>query len=145
MTFVYNHAKYMIGSGDIVIADADWRMLIVMSDTSAGSEVDVQSLTDFSNLDEADGTNYARQTLTGLVWIEDPSNNLSYLGANNPTWSALGVGSRQYVAIILFTHVSSDADATPVVYIDQTGFPFDGFGIDYKPTISTTAGILDLI
>jgi len=129
--FIYNEAKRAILAGEIDFnAPDDFRVALVMSNTTADTQDDTNLMNGFTTLDEYDGSGYARQALTGEVINEDVANNRAEFDANDVTFSSLGAGTRQAVGMILFKHVTNDTDSVPIAYIDTGGFPFDGNGGD---------------
>ena len=110
--FMYTHAKAGIMSGAIDLDTDDIRVLMVMSNTTADTEEDSEFLetnggTGFTTLDEADGANYVRKELANEAVTADEANDRGEFDADDVTWTALGVGTRQ---------------------IDSGGFPFWGNG-----------------
>jgi hypothetical protein len=131
MSFGYTPAKVRIASGqlDWREAGADIRVILAMSNTTADTEKNVAFVGDLSVLDEYDGENYARKVLAGQAVNEDDENFRAELDADDVTWLALGVGTRQAVGMIIYHHVGEDDNANPILfYIDSGGFPFDGNG-----------------
>jgi len=130
--FVYTKAKHLLLAGDIDFDEAgdDIRVLLVMSNTTADTEEDVDNIDAFTTLDEYDGANYVRKALANQVTAEDEANDRGEFDADNVTWTALGVGTRQCQALLVYHHVTNDADSPPIAFIDQGGFPFDGNGGD---------------
>lgn len=130
--FMYTTAKAKVMSGDIDLT-GDIRFLMVMSDTTCDSEEDKTFINQFTTLDECDGANYARVPLVGEAVAPDDPNDRGEFDANDlaPAWAALGVGTRQNVAIVVFLFVNDDTDSIPIYFIDTctgVGFPFDGNG-----------------
>lgn len=128
-SFVYTHAKYLLATGGIDLATADIRVMLVMTNTTADTEKDVEFVGDFTTLDEYDGANYARKALTEAV-NQDDANDRAEFDATDIQWAALGVGTRQAQAMVVFKHDTNDAGSTPIAYIDSGGFPFSGNGGD---------------
>jgi len=131
--FMYTHAKAGIMSGAIDLDTDDIRVLMVMSNTTADTEEDSEFLetnggTGFTTLDEADGANYVRKELANEAVTADEANDRGEFDADDVTWTALGVGTRQYTGIIVYKHVGADAVNIPIYWIDSGGFPFWGNG-----------------
>jgi hypothetical protein len=74
VSFVYHKALTAILNGNIDWDANDLRALLVMTNTTADTETDVQFISDFTTLDEMDGTNYVRKQLTEAV-NEDLAND----------------------------------------------------------------------
>lgn len=134
--FIYNEAKRALAEGEIDLGTGgnDIRVILVMTNTTADTEDDANTISGFTTLDEADGANYARKVLANEVVNEDAANNRAEFDADNITWSALGVGTRNYAGMIVYKHVTNDTDSIPLAYIDTGGFPFAGNGSDVTVT-----------
>lgn len=132
--FVFTEALEEFAKGSINHATADLRTLLVMTNTTAAVEgaggVDAEFLNDFTTFDEYNGANYARKTLASKTVTKDSTNNKGVFDADDVTWTALGVGTRDAQASILYKHVTNDADSPPLYYQDTGGFPFAGNGSD---------------
>lgn len=128
MSFAYNKGAFEIASGNVALATADMRVLLVMSNTTADTERSVNFLNGFTTLDEYDGANYARVDLASVALNRDDPNNRSEADADDAVFTNLGAGTRQAVGAIYYVHVTDDTDSFPIAYIDTGGFPFDGTG-----------------
>lgn len=127
--FVYNEAKRAILAGELDLdAPNDIRAILVMTNTTADTEDDVNTISGFTTLDEADGANYGRIALTSEAVNEDAANNRAEFDAADITWTALGAGTRPYAGIIIYKHVGADSSNLPICWIDSGGFPFSGNG-----------------
>ena len=131
---VYNYAKAKLLSGDIDLDADDIRVLLVMTNSTCDTEDDCDFIDQFTTLDEMDGANYVRKALAGEAVAVDLPNNRGEFDAENVTWTALGVGTRQVLGAVLYKHVTNDADSIPIAYIDSGGFPFDANGGDVTIT-----------
>jgi hypothetical protein len=129
-SFVYTPAKTALLNADIDFAADDIRVALVMTNTTADTEQDMQNIGDLTTLDEYDGANYVRKALASEAVNEDAANNRAEFDATDVTWTALGAGTRQAAGMILYKHVTNDADAVLIAYIDTGGFPFSGNGGD---------------
>lgn len=128
--FIYNEAKRAIAEAEIDFGSggSDIRALLVMTNTTADTETNVNTLSGFTTLDEMDGANYARIALSGEVVNEDSGNNRAEFDASDITWSNLGAGTRQVQAVIIYKHVGADSSNVPIAFIDTGGFPFSANG-----------------
>lgn len=128
--FVYNEAKNQLLRGGIDFTSADMRVLLVMTNTTADTEDDANTIGGFTTLDEYDGSGYSAggSALTGETVVEDAGNNRAYFDANDLTFTALGAGTRQCQAAILYKFITNTASSLPVGFIDTGGFPFTGNG-----------------
>ena len=128
--FIYNEAKRAIAEGEIDFGSGgtDIRALLVMTNTTADTETNVNTISGFTTLDEMNGANYARIALSSEVVNEDVANNRAEFDAADITWSALGAGTRQVQALIIYKHVGADSSNVPIAFIDTGGFPFTANG-----------------
>ena len=127
-SFVYTPAKTKLLNGSFNYATADMRIILVMTNTTADTDQDLEFVGSIGTLDEYDGANYARQALGGEAVNEDAANNRAEFDANDIQWAALGAGTRQAQGMILYRHVTNDADSPLIAWIDTGGFPFSGNG-----------------
>lgn len=102
----------------------DFRVLLVMSNTTADTEADVTTISGFATLDELDDTGYARQQLGGTEGVtKDNANNLSFYDADDVTFTYNGDGTRDTQAAVVLKHVTDDTDSVPLSFVDTGGFP----------------------
>lgn len=138
MSFVFTKAKEKFAKGEINLSSADMRMLIVMTNTTAHTSEDATTISGITTLDEFDGSGYARKTLAGEAVAIDNANDRAEFTFTAPVWTALGAGTRQAKAAILFLFVTNDSDSVPVAYIDTSpAFPFTATGVDVTLTPNT--------
>lgn len=130
MSHFFNNAKQQISSGNLDFSTDDIRVVLVMTDTTVDTEVDVTFLSAFTTLDEMDGANYARKPFANETLTKDAPNNRSEFDADDITYTALGAGTRQVSGALLYLHVTNDADSPAVAYIDDGGFPIIANGGD---------------
>lgn len=128
--FTYTHAKHLLLTGALNLATADMRVCLVMTNTTADTEKDVSTFAGFTTLDEYDGANYTTPgaALTGEAVTQDDANDRSEFDANDATFTALGVGTRQCQGAIVYAFVSNLNASIPIAWIDTGGFPFTGNG-----------------
>lgn len=146
--FVYNEIKRALANKEIDLDTDDIRLAIVMTNTTADTEDDKNDFSGFTTLDEYDGANYVNKALASLVINEDAANNRAEIDCADVVWTALGAGTRQAQALILYKAVSGGAGATaanriPIAFIDTGGFPFTGNGGDITVVINAE-GILQI-
>jgi hypothetical protein len=127
VSFVYTRA---LGLLNPTVLTGDVRALIPMTNTTADTEEDTEFISGFTTLDEYDGSAYVRKALTSEAFAVDTVNNRFKFSGDALTWSTLGAGTRQGAALVIYLHVTNDADSKPLFYIDGTGFPFTGNGAD---------------
>lgn len=127
MSFVYTPAKTALLNGDLDFAAQDMRIMLVMTNTTADTDQDVQFVGDIGTLDEMDGANYARQALGSEAVNQDAANNRAEFDATDSVFTNLGAGTRNVAGIVLYRHVTNDADSPLIAYIDS-GFPYTANG-----------------
>lgn len=133
-SFVFTRA---LGLLNPTVLTGDVRAALVMSNTTADTEVDTEFISGFTTLDEYDGAGYGRVALTTEAFAVDLVNDRFEFTADPVVFAALAVGTRQCVGLLLYLHVTNDADSKPLFYFDGTGFPFDGNGEDVTFTPNT--------
>jgi hypothetical protein len=142
-SFVYHRALAKLLSGDLDLNTHDIRMALVMTNTDADTNTDAEFIASFASLDEMDGANYVRKALANETVTADLTNDRGEFTADAVTWSALGNGTRQLEGIVLFRHVTNDADSIPIAFIDPPGWPLNPGGADLTVT-PNAEGILQL-
>lgn len=130
MTFIYNEAKRALAEAELDFGSggATLKVALVMTNTTADTEDDVNLMNGFTTLDEMDGSGYSRQTIASQSVAEDSGNNRAYFDASDTTFSSLGAGTRQVQGAILYKHVGADSSNTPIAFFDSGGFPFTANG-----------------
>lgn len=124
MSFVYTPAKTALANADLDLAAHDIRLLAVMTNTTADTDQDAQNIADIGTLDEFDGSGYARQALASEAVNEDAANNRAEFDATDVAFGALGNGTRAIQGFVLYRHVTNDADAILIAFIDNGGSSF---------------------
>ncbi len=130
--FAYTYGKVAFFTGTDLSSD-DIRVMMVMSNTTADTDVDAQFIASFGTLDEFDGTNNARKTLANKAVAADEPNNRAEFTSDPVTWTALGAGTRQGVGLVFYKFVTNDADSVPLFFYDDD-FPITPGGGDVTAT-----------
>lgn len=124
MSFVYTEAKRALLAGELDLNAHDIRAMLVLNTTTADTEEDVTTIAGFSSLAEVSDGSYARVSLTTEAVNSDNANNRAEFSSDTPiSWPALTTGGTVQ-AMILYRHVTNDADSVPIAFIDSGGFPF---------------------
>lgn len=134
MSHVYTPA---LGLLNPTVLTGDLRAALVMENTDADTLVDAEFMDDFVSLDEYDDASYARVALTGEAFAADLANNRWEFTGDPIVFPALEAGSRQAVGLIIYLHVTNEADSKPLFFFNSaspTNFPFDGNGEDVTLT-----------
>lgn len=140
-SFVYTPAKAAIARGEIDFVNDDIRELLVMTNTTADTDQDLANIADIGTLDEMDGANYARKACANEAVNEDDPNNRAEIDFDDITWTALGAGTRQVAGKVIYKHVTNDADAVLIAYVDSGGFPFTANGGNVVDTINAEGAL----
>lgn len=145
MSHWYTPAKQKVAKGDADFDTLDVRALMVMSNTTADTEVDAANLAAFTTLDEFDGSGYSRPDLGASTVTQDDPNNRSEIDYPDFTFGAtVGVGTRQAVGHIIYVRVDGTAaNDWPVAYVDTGGYPFDPSGAAVNVT-NPAEGVLQV-
>lgn len=128
--FIYNEAKRALAEAELDFGSGGgtFKVLLVMTNTTADTEDDANTISAFTTLDEMDGSGYSRQTLASQAVAEDAGNNRAYFDATDATFTSLGAGTRQVQAAIVYLHVGADSSNIPIAFFDTGGFPFTANG-----------------
>ncbi len=143
MSLVYNEFKRANAAGEIDLDADDIRVALLMTNTTVDAENDgTATLSNYTDLDECDGANYARQALTSEAVVKDDGNDRASFDADNPTWNALGNGTRANKGALVYKHVTDDTDSIPIAFI-EFGSPQNPGGSNFTVTWHAN-GILTL-
>lgn len=126
--FRYQNFAHRLAQGLVNMGTADFRVALLMTNTTADTEKTADNPADFTTLDECNGASYARVDLAGVSLTRDDGNLIVYMDANDAVFPTLGAGTRQNQGALLFIFVTNDTDHVNVAWIDTGGFPFDGTG-----------------
>ncbi len=115
--------SYMVSGATIKVA------LCMTNTTNATnfSGATVSALT----LDECDGANYARKTLTSLNAIQDDPDTEGVFDADDVVFSSLGAGTRASKGALVFKFGTSDSDSVPLLWVEFTS-PVTHDGTDFS-------------
>ena len=118
-SLVNNYFKQRVAEG-VIDLDADTlKIQLLMTNTTADTEANVQTLDGYTTLDEMDGANYAVKTLGSLTHALDTGNNRFELDAADVTYTALGAGTRNVQGVLLYKHVDgTDGNDQPIAFIE---------------------------
>lgn len=131
----YNQAKADLLNGDLDLAADDVRVLLLDAAGAYSFDADDQFVADLTpGSNEFSDTNYVRKALTGEAVSQDDANDRAEFSADDVTWTALG-GTDEVGAIVIYKHVTNDADSRLIAFIDTTVPPLphqttgDDFGV----------------
>lgn len=115
----------------------DIRAMLVMTNTTADTDQDVANIADIGTLDEYDGSGYGRATLASETVNEDAANNRAEFDVADFNFgTTVAAGTRQAAGMVIYRHVTNDADALLLAYIDTGGFPVAGGGGAFAVTVN---------
>lgn len=135
MAVVYNEFKRAMMANEIDLINDTIKLLLVMTDTTIDTENDgIAFLSDFTDLDEFDGTGYTRKTLTGKTAAKNDASDRAEFSANNAYFIGMGTASRAIAGALVYYHAGVDAVNIPICYLDfsalasvaDLGIKFDG-------------------
>lgn len=140
---LFNYAKQQVLLGNIDLGADDIRVALLMTNTTADTENDgIQHIDDITTLDEHDGANYARQALDNEAVNLDDANDRAEFDADDPTWTALGAGTRSAAGMLVYKHVNDDTDSIPIAWVEFAS-PVVGDGTNFTVEFSAE-GLLQL-
>lgn len=143
----YNIAKSGFLDGT-VNADTDViKAILVMTNTTADTEIDSDTVDDISTLDEMDGSGFTwghgndgRKTLSITVSTDDSNDRGDANAGASTTWASLGAGTRSVQGVLLAKEgPTNDTDAVPIVYLDFAA-PVAANGQDFVVNWDAGAG-----
>ena len=132
--FAYTYGKLQIMNGAIDLSSDDIRIMLVMTNSTADTDQDVDFIDQIGTLDEMDDVSYVRKALASEATAVDNPNNRAEFTSDPVTWAALGAGTRNVLGAVIFKFVTNDADSILLAYIDTGGFPFAATGADVTIT-----------
>lgn len=132
MSLGYTNFKANVQKGSYNLQEAgnDIRILLVMTNTTADTEEDIEFISGLATLDEMNGAAYVRKALANQAVNTDTVNNRGEFDADNVTWTTLGAGTRSLAGFVVFRFVTNDADSPLIAFIDSGGFPIAANGGD---------------
>lgn len=139
-SLVFNIAKSGVMDGTIDLDTHDIRCALLMTNTTADTEADVDTISALTTLDECDATSYARVALAGEAVATDDTNDRGEFDANDASFAGLGGdATRDIQGALIYKHVTNDTDSIPICFVDftadipktatQIDIPWDAEGI----------------
>ena len=123
-SLVQNNFKRGLLEGEIDLATDDIRAILCMTNTTCDTEDEIATVSAFAILDECDATGYARIDMAGLTVTQDNPNNRAEFDANDLSFTGLGGdGTRDYQGVLIYKHVTNDADSIPLFFVEFTNQP----------------------
>jgi len=118
---VYNRAKKQILSGELQLGSVTLRALLVGSLYTFNPDQDFVSQVTA----ELAGGGYARQTLTGVAFLEDDAGDRGRAQAAKVTFAAIATG-QTIAGAVVFVNTGVDATSTLLSYYPIFATPTDG-------------------
>lgn len=111
------------GLQDIVDGSKPWatasdpRARLLMTNTTADTENNKATISAYTTQDSFDGSGASSVALTTEAVNVDAANNRIEIDADDVAFGALGNGTRQIQGVLLYFHVTNDADSIPAFFI----------------------------
>jgi len=120
-SLVFNIAKSGLMDGTIDLNSHDIRCALLMTNTTADTDTDVDTVSAITTLDECNSSGYARVALTGEAVNTDDTNDRAEFDANDVSFTGLGGNaSRDIQGVLVYKHVTDDTDSIPICFVDFT-------------------------
>lgn len=117
-THTFNEWKQTIMRDYLATSD-DIRVALLMSNTSADTDNDdIEFVGQIGTLDEFDGANYVRKALASEIVNEDDTGDEAEFDATDVVWTALGAGTRSIIGVLVYKHVTNDADSPVIAWLE---------------------------
>lgn len=98
---------------------SDYRVRLLMTNTTADTENNIATLSSYTTLDKFDGSGFSDNlALTGEAVNVDAINNRIELDADDVSFGAVGNGTRQIQGILVFDYNGADASSVPFIFIE---------------------------
>ena len=120
-SLVFNIAKSGLMDGTIDLNTHDIRAALCMTNTTADTDADVDTVATITTLDECDSTGYARITMTGEAVNLDDLNDRAEFDAADLSFTGLGGNATRAIqGVLIFKFVTTDTDNVPICFVDFT-------------------------
>lgn len=114
--FVYTHGLESLLSLDW--ENADVRVILVDSTSTAGDDEDAAFIDDIDTLGEVSGTGYSRKALENKTATLDATGDKVVFSADDVVYGGIDVG--QIYGVLFYLHVNDDTDSVPLLFIDNS-------------------------
>lgn len=129
--FVYNEAKEDILLGDIAFASGLTQVVLslCMSNTTCDIENDgIVDLTDFTTIDEFDGSGYFATEVENVTVTKNDANDRAIFDGDNVSFGSIGVGTRDIVGSLIWIGSTNK----PLIWLDWSSSPVTPDGSIFK-------------
>lgn len=113
---VFPAAIEALARGEIDLEGDTLKAVLVGSLSTVPTEPNAETVSDFTTLDEFDGTGYSRTALTGLAISTNTSGQRVQLAANSVSFGVLGAGSRAATGVLIVKHVNGGGADIPLSF-----------------------------
>ena len=124
-----------------VTSSADLRALLVMSNTTIDVDEDAQTLSDFTTIDECDGTGYSELDLASVSVAYDSTNDRLVIDAADGDFDGGGgsiTATTREVSRVLIKRYVDGTDANDVPWFSIDIGPYDPVGGAFDVTWNST-------
>jgi len=147
MTLMVQQGFFEDLAAGAVTSGADVRGMLVMTNTTCDTEQNMSNLSDFTDIDEADGVGYVQDAITNVTVTWDAVNFRLEIDGDNldfTTAGTLDACTRSLAGIQWFRYVDGTlANDVPWFFSDSGGFPKTPAGGGATATIDTE-GLLQI-
>jgi hypothetical protein len=138
---VANYFKLKSANGTINLSSADVRAALLKTTTTADTEDDIEFLSGYTTLAEADASGYARVTCTGESIAVDLTNNRAEFSTSNMAFAAMAAGNT-IQGVLLYVHAGADSANMPIAFLEfSSNFVTNGGALTVTPNAE---GLLQL-
>lgn len=121
---MFNIAKNGVMDGTIDLDTDTLIAVLCMTNTTADTEIDVDTVSALADLDEFDGSgftwgwgNTGRKALASRSVTVDDANDRAKFDAADITWASLGAGTRSAAGVLIIKKgAADDTDAIPICW-----------------------------
>lgn len=139
MSFLYDEAAKELFKGHLELDTVTIKVLLVDADTTADTEKTAANLAAFTDLSEADGAGYARQTLASQSVDFDAGTKVVSLDGDDVSFTiGANTSTEQNQAALVYVDRGGAGSDLPLLYIDDGGFPVTPVGQTFQITWAAT-------
>ncbi len=124
---IFNIFKKDVMDGTVDLDTNTLKALLVMTNTTADTEIDIDTVSALTTLDEMDGAGYTgghggadRLTLANVsVTVDDTDDEGVFDNTVDLTWTSISNGTRSVQGCLIIKEgAADDTTAIPIVYLD---------------------------
>jgi len=101
----------------------DWindtiKAILVMSNTTADTDIDSDTVSAVGTLDESDDGGYTRQALANTTKTVNDTDDRAEFDADDIVFDGMNGGAtRDYVGVLVYKEITDDTDSPPLAYV----------------------------